>query len=77
MEQLSLLQMQGHLMWHSLTPKMIHVNQRWMVVTDDKKVELTLLLRATHTHTHTHTTGDVCGVPGGCNRQCGLCRGRW
>ena len=25
-------------MWHSLTPKMIHVNQRWMVITDDKKV---------------------------------------
>lgn len=25
-------------MWHSLTPKVIHVNQRWMVITDDKKV---------------------------------------
>lgn len=35
---MTLFQMQGYLMWHSLTPKVIHVNQRWMVITDDKKV---------------------------------------
>ena len=58
------LQMQGHLMWHSLTPKMIHVNQRWLVITDDKKV----LFSAPHTCNisvlminidHRHTTQSL------------------